>query len=128
MRKRLFLLSSLVWMMIFTACGQAPQGGRPNWTPEQMAKRQTDMIKEAASTDDATTAKVDAINLKYAKEMATLREKTTDREAMREPMKELRSKRDEELKAVLTADQWAKVQAAQEEMRKNMQGGGGGPR
>jgi len=128
MRKKLFLLSSLVWMMIFTACGQAPQGGRPNWTPEQMAKRQTDMIKEAAGTDDATTAKVDAINLKYAKETAALREKTTDREALREPMKELRDKREAELKAILTPDQWAKVQAAQEEMRKNFQGGGGGPR
>jgi len=115
-------------MMIFTACGQAPQGGRPNWTPEQMAKRQTDMIKEAAGTDDATTAKVDAINLKYAKETAALREKTTDREALREPMKELRDKREAELKAILTPDQWAKVQAAQEEMRKNFQGGGGGPR
>ena len=43
-------------------------------------------------------------------------------------MKELRDKREAELKAILTPDQWAKVQAAQEEMRKNFQGGGGGPR
>ena len=122
--KKLLLVSSLLWMMVFTACGQ-PQGGRPNFTPEQMAKRQTEMIKTAAGIDDATTAKVDAINLKYAKEMSALREKTTDREAMREPMKELRDKREAELKTVLSADQWAKVQAAQEEMRKNRPGGGG---
>ena len=122
--KKLLLVSSLIWMMVISAIGQ-PQGGRPNFSPEQMAKRQTEMIKAATGIDDATTAKVDAINLKYAKEMSALREKTTDRDAMRESMKELREKRDAELKTVLSADQWAKVQAAQEEMRKNRPGGGG---
>jgi hypothetical protein len=125
MTKKLLLVSSILWVMVFTACGQPPQGGRGNWTPEQMAKRQTEMIKTAAGTDDATTAKVDAINLKYAKEQAALREKNSDREALREPMKALRDKREAELKGVLTADQYAKVQAAQEEMRKNRPGGGG---
>jgi hypothetical protein len=125
MSKKLLLVSSFIWMMIFSACGQSPQGGRPNFTPEDMAKRQTEMIKQAAGLDDATTAKVDVINLKYAKEQATLREKTPDREARREPQKALNDKRDAELKTVLTADQFAKVQAAQEEMRKNRQGGGG---
>ena len=128
MTRKLFLVSSFIWMMVFTACAQSPQGGRPNFTPEDMAKRQTEMIKQAAGLDDAATAKVDAINLKYAKEQATLREKTPDREARREPQKALNDKRDAELKTVLTADQFAKVQAANEEMRKNRQGGGGGPR
>ena len=125
MRKRLFLVSSLIWMMVFTACGQPPQGGRPNWSPEQMAKRQTEMIKEATGCDDATTAKVDAINLKYAKETAALREKTSDRDAMREQMKTMREKKDAELKTVLSADQFAKYVAKQEEMRRNRPGGGG---
>ncbi len=126
MRKKLVLISSLIWVMAFTACGQPPQN-RPNWTPEQMAKRQTEMIKEATGIDDATTAKVDAINLKYAKEISALREKAKDREAMREQMKELREKRDTELKTVLTADQFAKMKAKQEEMRQNRPGGPGGP-
>ena len=127
MKKRFFLVSSLIWMMVVTACGQGPQGGRPNWTPEQTAQRQTEMIKTATGIDDATTAKVEAINLKFAKEMSALREKNTDREALREPMKELRDKRDAELKTVLTPEQFAKVQAAQEEMRRNRPSGGGGP-
>ncbi len=126
MRKKLILVSSIIWMMVFTACGQAPQGGRPQRTPEELAKRQTDFIKEATGIDDATTAKVDVISLKYAKETAKLREKYTDREAMREPMKELNEKREAELKTVLTPDQFAKMKAAQEEMRKNMQNNGGG--
>lgn len=125
MTRKLFLVSSFIWMMVFTACAQSPQGGRPNFTPEDMAKRQTEMIKQAAGLDDAATAKVDAINLKYAKEQATLREKTPDREARREPQKVLNDKRDAELKTVLSADQFAKVQAAQEAARANRQGGGG---
>ncbi|MEI7830852.1 MAG: hypothetical protein WCI31_13835 [Prolixibacteraceae bacterium] len=124
MTKKLLFVSSILLMMVFTAFGQQ-QGGRPNFTPEDMAKRQTEMMKQAAGLDDATTAKVDVINLKYAKEQATLREKTPDREARREPQKALNDKRDAELKTVLTAEQFTKYQDAQAEMRKNMQGGGG---
>lgn len=120
MRKKLLLVSSLIWVMVITAFGQQ---NRQNFTPEQMAKRQTEMIKEATGIDAATTAKVDAINLKYAKESATLREKTPDREARREPAKALNEKRDAELKKVLTPDQFAKVQAAQKGMRKKKPSG-----
>ncbi len=125
MTKKLLLVSSFIWIMVFTVCGQGPQGGRANWTPEDMAKRQTEMIKKATGINDATAAKVEAISLKYAKEGAALREKYTDREARREPMKAMNEKRDAELKTVLTAEQFAKVQEAQAEMRKKMQGGGG---
>ncbi|MCK9414281.1 MAG: DUF4890 domain-containing protein [Prolixibacteraceae bacterium] len=124
MTKKLFLVSSVILMMVFTTFGQGPQGGRPNWTPEDMAKRQTEMIVKATGIDAATTAKVAAISLKYAKEIAALREKYTDREARREPMKAMNEKRDAELKTVLTAEQFTKFQEAQAEMRKNMQGGG----
>ncbi|MCK9638598.1 MAG: DUF4890 domain-containing protein [Prolixibacteraceae bacterium] len=125
MTKKILLVSSILWMMVFTACGQGPQGGRPNWTPEDMAKRQTEMIVKATGIDAATTAKVAAISLKYAKESAALREKYTDREARREPMKAMNEKRDAELKTVLTAEQFTKFQEAQAEMRQRMQGGGG---
>ena len=123
--KKLFLVSSLIWMMVMTV---AAQGGFQNMTPEDMAKRQSEMIKQSTGCDAATSTKVEAICLKYAKEMAAVREKYADREARREPMKAVRDKQDADLKGVLTADQYAKMKAAQEEMRKNMQNGGGGPR
>ncbi len=126
MRKKLFLVSSLIGLMVITAFGQ--KQNKKNMNPERMAKHQTEMIKEATGIDAATTAKVDAINLKYAKEMAALRKKTTDRKAMREPMKALNEKKDAELKKVLTDDQFKKYQTAQEEMRKKMRNGGGGQR
>ena len=54
-----------------------------------------------------------------------MREKSDDREAMREEMGKIREKRDAEIKALLTDEQYKKYQAQQEEMRKNRQGGGG---
>ena len=125
MLKKLFLVSSLIWMMVMTA---AAQGGMQNMTPEDMAKRQAESIKQSTSCDAATSAKVEAICLKYAKELATVREKYTDREARREPMKAVRDKQDADLKGVLTPDQYAKMTAAQEEMRKQRQSNGGGQR
>ncbi len=126
MIKKLFLVSSLIWMMVMTV---AAQGGMQNMTPEDMAKRTSEMIKKTTGCDAAVGTKVDAICLKYAKEMAAVREKYADREARREPTKVLRDKQDVELKAALTADQYAKYMAAMEERRKQMQnGGGGGPR
>jgi len=121
MIKKLLLVTSILWMMVITTNGQQ-RGG----TPEERAKRTTDMIKEATGIDAATATKVEAIALKYAKEMATLREKTPDREARREPQKALNDKQDAELKAVLTADQFAKWTKKQDEMRQARQGGGGG--
>jgi hypothetical protein len=90
-----------------------------------MAKRQTEMIQKATGIDDATAKKVQEINLKYSKIMRDMREKSDDREAMREEMGKIREKRDAEIKALLTDEQYKKYQAQQEEMRKNRQGGGG---
>lgn len=126
MNKRFFLVTSIIVLMITTVFGQ-PQN-RGNFTPEDMAKRQTERLKTATGCDEATASKVEALYLKYAKEMVAIREKTTDRDAMREQFKTMREKQDAELKKILTADQFAKYQAAMEEMRKNMQNGGGGPR
>lgn len=123
MKKRFFLLSSIIVLMIATAVGQ-PQN-RGNFTPEDMAKRQTERVKTATGCDAATAAKVEAMYLKFGKEMATMREKATDPSAMRDQFRAMREKQDAELKKILTADQFTKYQAAMEELRKNRQNGGG---
>ena len=114
MMKKLFFVATIVCMLAITVNAQQ-RGG----TPEERAKRQTEMIKETTGIDAAKATKVEAILLKYAKEMATLREKTPDREARREPQKALTDKQEAELKTVLSADEFAKYTAKQEEMRKN---------
>lgn len=123
MRTKLFLLLVMVMSIAFSAYSQ----GQQNATPEERAKRSTQMVKETTGIDAATAVKVEAVFLKYAKEMVTLREKYTDREARREPMAELNKKQDADLKALFTADQFAKYTAKMEEMRKNRPGGQGRP-
>ena len=124
MKKEFFLVLVAGLFFSLTACAQ-PQGPRGNFSPEDMAKRQTEMIQKATGIDDATAKKVQEINLKYSKIIRDMREKSDDREAMREEMGKIREKRDAEIKALLTDEQYKKYQAQQEEMRKNRQGGGG---
>ena len=134
MKSKILMLIVAGLMISFTACSQSPQrgpgqGGRGNFTPEDMAKRQTEMVKEAAGLDDATTKKVEVIMLKYAKKMSEMRQAGQPGEGMREQFQKIREEQNAELKTVLTEEQFAKYQAKQEEMRRNRQGGGpGGPR
>ena len=124
MKKEFLLVLVAGLFFSLTACAK-PQGPRGNFSPEDMAKRQTEMIQKATGIDDATAKKVQEINLKYSKIIRDMREKSDDREAMREEMGKIREKRDAEIKALLTDEQYKKYQAQQEEMRKNRQGGGG---
>lgn len=113
-----------------TACAQqGPRGERPS--AEEMAKRQTEMIQKATGIDKATAEKLNAINLKYAKQMQEMREKSGDqREAMRESMVASREAREAEIKALLTEEQYTKYKKHQEEMRNRQKEGQGhrGPR
>jgi protein CpxP len=102
--KKWIILAALLPMAVLVAQQPRPQG----WggTPEERAKRQTEMMKSELKLTDSQTAKADSINLKYNKEMATLREKfVDDRQGMREAMQSLREKQDAELKALLTPEQ-----------------------
>lgn len=130
--KAKFLMFMVSAMLIsFSACSQPPQGQGPqgNYTPEDMAKRQTEMIKEATGIDDAITKKVHEVNLKYANQTAELRKKYSSREEMREPMMKMREQRDAELKTLLTEEQFKKYKEKQEELRQQRQNSGqGGPR
>lgn len=132
MKAKFLMFIALAMMISFAACSQPPQGQGPqgNYSPEEMAKRQTEMIKEATGIDDAIAKKVHEVNLKYANQTAELRKKYSSREEMREPMMKMREQRDAELKTLLTEEQFTKYKEKQEEMRQQRQGGGGpgGPR
>ena len=69
--------------------------------------------------------KVDSIYLAYEKEVQPLREKEwPDRQARREAMRPLNEKRTEQLKAVLTEEQFKKMQETMQQSRRGGQGGG----
>ena len=89
--------------------------GHGNQTPEERAKRQTEMMKENLSLTTAQEPKVSAINLKYAKKMEDVR-KIADTAVMRKTAQNLNKQKEGELKAVLTADQFKSYLTQVEEM------------
>ncbi len=90
-------------------------------TPEQQAERQTRRLtKHLSLTPDQQTA-VAAINLKYAKQMQTLKndgERSPDR---RKQLGDLRRSKEGELKQVFSAEQYKQYVALREENRQKRQ-------
>lgn len=104
---------------------------RQNSTPEEMAKQQTEQIKEKCDLDKAQEKKVYEVSLKSGKEMAKMRDEMRnggDRDAMREKMMKLRDEQNKEMKKILSEDQYKKYEKYLEERRAARQGGGGGGR
>ena len=106
-----------------------------NWqnaTPEEMAKRQTDQIKEKCGLDKEQEKKVYDLSLETGKKMAKMREEMQGgggpSDEMRAKMTKIRDEQNKEMKKILTADQYVKYEKYLEERRAARQQGGGGPR
>lgn len=115
----LFLFALLLGTMI---------GMAQNWqnaTPEDMAKRQSEQIKEKCGLDKTQEKKVYEVSLKAGKEMSKLREEMRggngDRDAMREKMSKIRDEQNKEMKKIMSEAQYKKyeeyLKERQEEMR-----------
>lgn len=127
MKKIGFLLIAL---MMGTMAGMAQ-----NWqsaTPEEMAKRQTDQIKEKCGLDKDQEKKVYDLSLKSGKEMAKMREEMQGgggpSDEMRAKMTKIRDDQNKEMKKILTADQYVKYEKYLEERRAARQQQQGGNR
>lgn len=113
---------TMITMMATTAVAQGPGGGgRGNATPEERAKRLTEMMKESLSLTTAQEPKVSAINLKYAKKMEDVR-KISDTAVQRKTVQNLNKQKDGELKTVLTASQFKEYLKQVEEMKARRRG------
>ena len=119
--------SSIGFIAIFvislmTLAAQPGPGQGPRMTPEERAARQTSRMIGELNLDETQALAVEAINQKYAeKQSAFMQEHRGDREAMRSGMQELIAQKDEELKAILTGEQYARHQEMQAEQRERMQ-------
>lgn len=91
--------------------------------PEEMAKRNTAMMKDSLDLTSDQLNKVDEINLEAAIKMnKAFEEASGDRESMRATMGKLNEETNKKLKAVLTESQWDKYEVILEERRKQRQG------
>ena len=96
---------------------QRPQGP-PQMNPEEMAKKQTEWITKELALDKATSDKVYQIELKMFNAMKANREKNMggDMQSMRDAMAKIRETRNTELKALLGAENFAKIEKKEAEM------------
>jgi periplasmic protein CpxP/Spy len=127
MKKIGVLLMSLMLIAVVSIA----QPGQRNLDPEEMAKRQTEQIKEAVGLDKKQEKQVYELNLETGKKMRTLRDENQGGgfEGMREKMQEIRAEQDKKMKDILTDSQWKKYQKYQEERRSQRgQGRPGGRR
>ena len=94
-------------------------------TPEQRAERQTrHLTRQLSLTRDQQTA-VAAINLKYAKQVQTLRGEGERSDNKRKQLGDLMRSKDGELKQVFTEAQYKQYTALRAEVREKRQQGRG---
>jgi hypothetical protein len=126
LHSRLILTTGLLMLLIISmtsihAQNNPQRGGRGSASPEDRAKRQTEMMKESLSLTAAQEPKVSAINLKYAKKMEEVR-KVADTVAQRKSAQKLNQQKEGELKTVLTAAQFKSYLKQVEEMKARRRG------
>jgi len=120
MKKTLFLSMAMAFVT-FTAFAQENAAAAPHaqmqgkMTVEERAKRQTDRINATAQLSTDQYNKVLEINKNFAGQKDALRASGTQGEDLKAQFKALNDKQEAAVKAVLTADQYAKVQAAKKE-------------
>ena len=114
------MVAFFVSIMLITQCATAQDSGDgfKNKTPEQRAQLQTNMMKTKLNLDSAQTLLVQDINLKYAKEIDPVLTGDADRMAKFRQMKSIQEKKNKELKAVLSKDQYKQYEELEEEMKK----------
>ncbi len=102
------------------AAGSANAQDKPHKTMEDRAEMRTEQMVKELGLDEAQAEKVKAINAKYADKVKEHRQDHKEAaDERREERMKLENARKEELRAVLTADQFQKLEAREKEMKKN---------
>ena len=104
-------------LLLATCVGAEGLDDLKETTPAERAAAQTMMMKEKLSLTDEQLPKVKAINEKYAEEMDPILKGSGGMLMKMGPMREVETKKEAELKGVLSSDQFAQFQAMKSEMR-----------
>ena len=114
-------------MAAFVANAQ-PGGQGRQFSPEDMANRQTEQLGEYVKMTKDLKQKVYDLNLKYAKKSQELRGggnfmdmSDSQREKMRSQMNAQQQEKDAEMKKILSAEQYKQYEKFREEARQRMQ-------
>ena len=112
--------SLLVLLISQAAKAQDNDQDFKNKTPEQRAQMQTNMMKTKLNLDSGQTLKVQAINLKYAQQLAPVLKSDEGKFAKLRQMKSIMGQKDKDLKVVFSADQYKQYKTMEAEMKDKM--------
>ncbi len=98
--------------LLITTCAMA-QNRQEKLTPEESAKRQTEMLTKSVDLSEDQSKKVYDIYLKYAEKGEEIRKEKSD--DMRKEMLENNEKRDSEINNLLSDEQKKKFEKLKEE-------------
>lgn len=93
---------------------------RTKLTAEERAQKWTDWMKTELAVTAEQEPKVHAINVKYANQMDDVKSEGGDRRSKFKDARENSKAKDEELKAVLTPDQFTKYTEKKQEMQQKI--------
>jgi len=113
--KKLFLTPILCFCFLSITFAQRPDREMPK--PEEMAKRQTQSIKDSLKLDEKQTAKVEAINLEYAQKMRKIWDSELGQGEKMQEIQVMNNNKDYEIKKCLTKEQAKRYQKIQDAMR-----------
>lgn len=121
--KKLMMTAALVTAFAGASAQESTQATKDPAMVEKRAAARADERTAAMTTELGLSAeqvtKVDAINERHAKAVAQLRQANLVGEALKERMKVLRQGRDNELKQVLTVEQFQKLMTLRKERKED---------
>lgn len=128
--KQIGILCLFFFMSAGIAVAQMGGQGR-SFSADDMAKMQTEQMREFVKMNKDTEKKVHDLNLKYAKKAQEMRGGANmmnmsdrDREKMREQMQAQQEEKDKEMKKLLSADQYKSYENYRKEASQRMRGPG----
>lgn len=113
-------ISLMAILLLVPALAMAQMDELKNTTPEERAAALTKMMDSSLSLDEKTSAAVSAINLKYAKETQALMDSSGPKLGKLMTFRQNAQAKDEELKGVLSPEQYTLYEQKKDEMQATM--------
>jgi hypothetical protein len=113
------ITSYIFFLFLITICSTA-FAQTASLTPEERAQRWDTWMKEQLALTPEQQGKVQEINLRYAKQNEQLKSTTADRRSKFQELKSTDKEKDNELKAILTKDQFKTYQEKKKDFQQKM--------
>lgn len=115
------LIIAAAFLLALAAASQAQMDALKNTTPAQRAAVQTELMKSKLDLKPDQIPKIHALNLKYAEKMEPIIQGSAGPFVMTREMRTINGEKEDELKQVLSPQQFARFLASRKKMREQFE-------